>query len=177
MLTNHSLYTQITHHLKQIYGPDYKEDYTDQMENLLQKWKKKDHVPSKRLSEKNVYLITYGDSIQEEGEAPLSVLHRFLKEEAHEIIKDVHLLPMFPYTSGDGFSVVDYREVNPDLGSWDDIAEFSQDFRLMFDFVANHMSKSSPWFQRFLEEDPKFAGYFIEKDESFDTSQATRPLS
>lgn len=53
---------------------------------------------------------------------------------------------MFPWTSIDGFSVVDYRQVDPHLGQWSDIAALAGDFNLMFDFVINHISQQSRWF-------------------------------
>ncbi|OJF91898.1 alpha-amylase family glycosyl hydrolase [Alkalibacterium sp. 20] len=169
------LKAQLKQHLTFIYGEDYKNDYLIEMGTLLSKWMNKEQEQTKPLTEDNVYLITYGDSIQTDGEAPLNTLHHFLKEEAEGVISDVHLLPIFPYTSDDGFSVVDYREVNPDFGTWEDIEHFSEDFRLMFDFVANHISKSSEWFQEYLEEDVTYKHYFIEKDEEFDASQVMRP--
>ncbi|GAB2502005.1 sugar phosphorylase [Alkalibacterium psychrotolerans] len=169
-----SLKPVIEKHLKAIYSEDYQPEYTEQLNKLVDKWSALDNQTS-RLTEENVYLITYGDSVYEENQSPLSTLHHFLKEEAEDMISDVHLLPMFPYTSDDGFSVLDYREINPDLGTWANIEEFSKDFRLMFDFVANHMSKSSDWFQCFLADDDKFKHYFFEKTEDFDTSNVVRP--
>lgn len=169
-----SLKPAIEKHLRAIYSENYQPEFTEQLNELVEKWSTLDNQTS-RLKEENVYLITYGDSIYEENQPPLTTLHHFLKEEADDMITDVHLLPMFPYTSDDGFSVLDYREINPDLGTWANIEDFSKDFRLMFDFVANHMSKSSDWFQRFLADDDKFKHYFFEKTEDFDTSNVVRP--
>ena len=61
-------------------------------------------------------LITYGDGIRRPGEAPLHTLAGFLDEHVGDVVSDVHLLPMFPWTSDDGFAVVDHRQVNPALG-------------------------------------------------------------
>lgn len=169
-----SLKPAIEKHLRVIYSENYQPEFTEQLNELVEKWSTLDNQTS-RLTEENVYLITYGDSIYEENQPPLTTLHHFLKEEADDMITDVHLLPMFPYTSDDGFSVLDYREINPDLGTWANIEDFSKDFRLMFDFVANHMSKSSDWFQRFLADDDTFKHYFFEKTEDFDTSNVVRP--
>jgi glycosidase len=87
----------------------------------------------------------------------------------------VHLLPMFPWTSDDGFAVVDHRRINPGLGDWDDVASLAEDHGLVFDFVANHVSASSPWFAGWLARDPSYEGYFIERDPAFDTSRVVRP--
>lgn len=70
---------------------------------------------------------------------------------------------------------MNYREVDSKLGDWADIEELSDDYRLMFDFVANHISKSSRWFQGYLNGDPTYKDYFIEKDDTFDHSQVVRP--
>ena len=120
-------------------------------------------------------LITYADAIRADGEAPLATLGRVLKDQVGNVITDVHLLPMFPSTSDDGFAVVDYRKIDPSLGDWSDVAALSGDYRLMFDFVANHVSSRCPRFTGWLAGDGKYDGYFIEFDPAFDVSNVTRP--
>ncbi|MBH0164165.1 alpha-amylase [Fictibacillus sp. 7GRE50] len=161
--------------LKTIYGEEFSSTYKDEIIKLVDGWKEKKWSETAPLSEKNVYLITYGDIIKEEGEPTLKTLNKFINEYAADEITDVHLLPMFPYTSDDGFSVVDYREIHPELGEWSDIERFSSDYRLMFDFVANHMSKSSKWFQGYLKDEAEYANYFTPKEEGFDASNVVRP--
>jgi glucosylglycerate phosphorylase len=124
---------------------------------------------------RTVYLITYGDGIRRPGETPLHTLTAFLREQVGEVISAVHLLPMFPWTSDDGFAVVDHRAVNPDLGTWQDIADLATDHALMFDFVANHTSSTSPWFRSWLARDPAYADHFLQPHPSFDTSRVVRP--
>jgi len=109
--------------------------------------------PSERLSEKDAILITYGNQISEPGRSPLVTLTEVLETYAEGAITGVHLLPFFPYSSDDGFSVIDYTRVNPDFGDWSDIERFGQTFRLMFDAVINHISRQSEWFQAFLAGD------------------------
>ena len=158
-----------------IYGEEYTPGYKEELMKTVEAWKQKEWKESAPLSERNVYLITYGDAIQEEGQPTLKTLYKFIQEHAKDEITDVHLLPMFPYTSDDGFSVVNYREIHPELGDWSDVERLSNEYRLMFDFVTNHMSKSSEWFQKYLKEDPEYKDYFIPQDEAFDTSQVVRP--
>ena len=55
------------------------------------------------------------------------------------------------------------------------MAELADDYALMFDFVANHTSSSSPWFTGWLAGDPAYAGFYIERDPDFDVSRVTRP--
>jgi sucrose phosphorylase len=128
-----------------------------------------------RPDQGTAYLITYGDAFRRDGEAPLHTLASVLRTEVRDAVTDVHLLPFYPWTSDDGFGVVDHREVNPDLGSWDDIADLRADHALTFDFVANHLSASSGWFQAWLSRDPRYAGYFLEPGPDFDTSHVVRP--
>lgn len=128
-----------------------------------------------RLTERDAILITYGDQIQTDGERPLQTLAQFCDTYLQGIITGIHLLPFYPYTSDDGFSVVDYRQVDPALGSWDDIALAGQNFGLMFDAVINHISASSAWFQAFLQDHPRYRQYFITVDPASDLSQVVRP--
>lgn len=128
-----------------------------------------------RPDEGTSYLITYGDAVRRPGETPLHTLAEVLREHVRDVVSDVHLLPMFPWTSDDGFAVVDHREVNPALGTWDDIAELEKQHGLMFDFVANHVSASSAWFRGWLAGEPAYDGFFIERDPAFDASRVVRP--
>ncbi len=144
---------------------------------LCDEWKKKSNNNKQRdwVSEKDVMLITYGDSINKAGEKPLAALKRFLNKYADEAVTAVHLLPMFPYTSDDGFSVVDYYEINKALGSWEDVVHLSQDYDMMYDAVVNHISKSSRWFQGFLSGEEAYRDYFITADPKADYSKVVRP--
>ncbi|MBT8343703.1 MAG: sugar phosphorylase, partial [Sulfurovum sp.] len=127
------------------------------------------------LTEEDVILITYGDQIFHEGETALATLNRFLNEYVQECINSVHILPFYPYSSDDGFSIVDYKAVCPLKGSWKDIKALSEHHRLMFDGVINHMSQLSGWFEKFLADDPEFYNFFTELDPSIDLSAVVRP--
>ena len=121
------------------------------------------------------YLITYGDGIRRQGETPLHTLATFLHVHVGDRLSDVHLLPIFPWTSDDGFAVVDHRLVNPALGTWDDIGDLAAERGVMLDFVANHTSSHSPWFRDWLAGDPSRAGFYLERDPGFDVSRVVRP--
>jgi sucrose phosphorylase len=127
------------------------------------------------LSERDIILITYGDQVHQPGVAPLKTLHTLLEKTIQGHINTVHILPFYPFTSDDGFSVIDFYEVNPALGSWEDIQRFHQDFRLMFDAVFNHISSQSAWFQAFLRGEVPYDKYFITVDPSTDLSLVRRP--
>ncbi|WP_435748379.1 sugar phosphorylase [Microbacterium sp. PMB16] len=125
--------------------------------------------------ESTAYLITYGDSFRRPGETPLHTLAGVLREHIGDVISDVHLLPIYPWTSDDGFGVVDHRQVNPALGTWDDIADLRDEYALALDFVANHISSSSPWFRAWLARDARYDGYFLDPGPDFDVSRVVRP--
>ncbi|MFB5192327.1 sugar phosphorylase [Alicyclobacillus fastidiosus] len=174
-MTRDRLLKIIEENLQFIYGSEYQDSYFEHLIQLIDRWEHREWAQTKPVSEENVYLITYGDSIYQEGKPTLETLHTFLKQSVGDLITDVHLLPMFPSTSDDGFSVSDYRKVDPTLGDWDTIREFAKDYRLMFDFVANHVSKSSAWFTGYLNDHETYRNYFIPFDEAFDTTKVVRP--
>lgn len=128
-----------------------------------------------RVSEQDVVLITYGDMVQEDGEPPLRTLARFLEAHVADVINGVHLLPFYPYSSDDGFAVIDYKEVDPALGDWDDVERVGRRFRLMFDAVINHISSESDWFQAFLRDEEPYRDYFVVVEPDADLSQVFRP--
>jgi glycosidase len=128
-----------------------------------------------RLSERDAILVTYGDQFREAGRPPLRTLRAFLDDHLHDAISGVHILPCFPYSSDDGFSVIDYRQIDPDLGDWEDVAALGERYRLMFDFVANHISQHSAWFKAFRRGEMLYSDYFITVDPAADLSQVVRP--
>ncbi|MFP4474209.1 MAG: sugar phosphorylase [Desulfatibacillaceae bacterium] len=117
--------------------------------------------PAERFNEEDVILITYGDLVLREGESPLDTMVYFCEAYLRRAINTIHILPFFPYSSDRGFSVMDFEQVNPKLGTWDDIDNLKEDFRLMFDGVFNHVSAKSRWFAEFRDANPDFEDFFI----------------
>ena len=107
--------------------------------------------------ETTALIITYGDSLlpsaSGDNRPPLTVLKEFLNTYLPGVISGVHILPFFPYSSDDGFAVIDYLQVNPKLGSWKDIQAIAANFDVMTDLVINHISSQSRWFQQFLRQE------------------------
>ena len=126
-------------------------------------------------SEKDMMLITYGDSIKDQTLPPLQALYRFVQDNLQDCISWIHILPFFPYSSDDGFAVIDYLQVNDSLGSWNDIEQFSHQYQLMADLVVNHISARSQWFENFKADKSPGQDYFIEVDDQFDVSNVVRP--
>ncbi|WP_256850059.1 alpha-amylase family glycosyl hydrolase [Pantoea sp. Fr-CA_6] len=125
--------------------------------------------------EQDVVLITYADQFREADKPTLSTFSRFYQQHLQSTFPLVHLLPFFPWSSDDGFSVIDYHQVDPLCGDWQNIARLHQETRLMFDFVCNHMSAHSAWFSHFLAQDPGWDDFFISMPPATDLSAVTRP--
>ena len=120
-------------------------------------------------------LITYGNTIQSSGELPLVTLSRFLDKYLKRQFTAIHILPFFPFSSDDGFSVIDYSTVNPSLGDWENIESISKKYKLMSDLVINHISSRSRWFENYKNDVTPGKDYFIEGNPSDDFSKVVRP--
>ena len=127
--------------------------------------------------EKDAVLITYGDMVRSPGERPLRSLRQFLCRHVRDAFSTVHILPFCPFSSDDGFSVIDYRQVEPDLGTWDDIEAIGNDFQLMVDLVLNHASRRSRWFRDYVAGISPARFYFVEVEPETDLSSVVRPRS
>ncbi len=126
-------------------------------------------------SERDAVLITYGDSIKNKDNKPLEVLDEFLTRYLTDTISSVHILPFFPFSSDDGFAVIDYEEVNTKLGGWKHIREIASRFKLMSDLVLNHASSQHRWFHQFIEGKQPGRDYIKTAELDDDLSQVVRP--
>ncbi|MCO6453252.1 MAG: sugar phosphorylase, partial [Caldilineales bacterium] len=165
-----------------LYGEEVANEIWPELAGILDRFKaqhpkagENDVSTAEVISERDAVLITYGDQFQRDDQTPLHTLTDFLTKTVGDAISTVHILPFFPYTSDDGFSVVDYRAVDPELGDWRDIARLGADYRLMFDAVINHVSQASAWFQGFRRGEAEYADYFITVDPATDLSSVVRP--
>lgn len=166
-------------HLSFLYGQEQAPHLYQRLKTLITTFQKQQSIPKQqsnmRVTEQDAVLITYGDMVQTKNEAPLRTLADFLQNHISGLISSVHLLPFYPYSSDDGFSVIDYWAVNPQLGTWSDVARVGKRFRLMFDAVINHISAHSAWFQGFLQGKAEFQDYFTVVEPDTDLSQVFRP--
>lgn len=165
--------------LENLYGKEKAPVIFNTLSEMIEKYRnihnEKQSEPKEWFDNNDVILITYGDQIKEKGKSPLNTLKNFLDKYVKDVISGVHILPFYPYSSDDGFSVIDYLQVNPDLGCWDDIKSLSSGYDLMFDFVVNHISQKSEWFNGFLDEKEPYNNNFIVKEKDYDYSLVTRP--
>ena len=134
---------------------------------------------SPNLTARDVVLITYADMVKSSSEeqSPLGALKEFCTARLKGAVSAIHILPFYPWTSDDGFSVVDYREVSPDYGTWDDVSKLGEEFELMFDLVLNHCSSKSPWFKEYVSGVEPGLNYIMEGNPKTDLSMVVRPRS
>ena len=161
---------ELASHLRLLYGPEAAEAYMPELERIIQvhhahkpaAFRSLDRERSSRpmFSHGDMILITYGDMIEGGEGSPLAVLAKACDE--YMVAPDIlHILPFFPYSSDRGFSVVDFRRVDPRLGTWEDIHRLAGRYRLMFDGVLNHVSARSEVFRDFLDGRPELRDFFI----------------
>lgn len=165
----------LTSYLSFLYGAEKTPPLLDRIHRIIDDYRSRIPERNGELTEKDSLLITYGDQLISPDEKPLQTLGEFSREYLRGVIGGIHILPFYPWTSDDGFSVTDYREVDPALGEWDDISALQKNFRLMFDGVINHISSQSEWFKSFLNGDAQYADYFILAEESPALSKVVRP--
>lgn len=176
-----SLEKQIRDHLNFIYGDEIAKSTFEQLQDRLAKFQQRHPElgrsvdPGQRVTQADSILITYGDQVVEPDKPALRTLAEVLQSYLKGVVSSVHLLPFYPYSSDDGFSVIDYKAINPGWGNWQDVALIGQNFRLMFDAVINHISAHSRWFQGFVQGDPHYRDYFITVNPATDLSSVTRP--
>jgi len=163
--------------LKKIYGEETGGHAFERLTSIIEKYAVQKSKNETYFSQEDVVLITYGDSLKKDGQAPLATLHEFASQYLKDAVSNIHFLPFFPYSSDDGFSVIDFFEIDPALGTWQEVAAIGQGFDLMFDYVVNHYSSKGQWFQNYLEGKDGFAEFAMEVDPATDLSMVTRPRS
>ena len=162
-----------------LYGQEQAKEVTDRLLGLVQRYRSAiyHHTQAPGWSERDTLLITYGDAIRHRDEPGLLQLERFLEHFYTDLITNIHLLPFYPYSSDDGFSVIDFKQVRDTVGQWDHIDALARRFGIMFDLVLNHCSRENLWFIEFIQNQEPGCNYFLELDPKTDVSLVTRPRS
>ncbi len=145
------------------------------LQRIAKEWLPKGKPCTRPLSSRDVMLIAYGDSLVSPQDKALHVLDTFVQQYCQGAISNIHLLPIFPYTSDDGFSVADYAQVDENLGGWNDVEEMAEHFGVMLDAVVNHTSQAHPWFQKCLAGQAPYTEYYLECDPAKDYTRVVRP--
>jgi sucrose phosphorylase len=165
-----------TTQLARNYGADLAVRVAPQLQELVDRYRAQIPSPTDiSLSERDSILITYANQVHETGRPFLQSLAEFCEDKCKGVVSGIHILPFYPSSSDDGFSVMEYRAVDPALGSWQDIERMGRSFRLMFDCVINHSSVQGHWFKAFLRGDQQYHDYFLTVEGSPDLSKVVRP--
>jgi len=165
--------------LQKLYGAENIEQLGDRLYAILGRYgvesQSRDVLP--KWSQEDAVLITYADMLSRVGESPLNTMERFVRRRLRHAINTVHLLPFYPSSSDGGFSVVDYRQVDEECGTWDDVQALHEkgQVELMFDLVLNHCSRKSDWFRSFVNGIAPEKNYFQVEDPKADWSKVIRP--
>ena len=178
-INKETLFAQLVSHLRTIY-PEGEQAIARQIMEKINAFAGKTNIENSnetRWDQSDVILITYGNSILNGNETPLAVLKKFVQTYLKDVFSLIHVLPFFPYSSDDGFSVIDYMKVDPELGDWSDIRALKDEAELMVDLVINHVSRESLWFADYIADKPPGNKYFIELPKDTDVSLVTRPRS
>ncbi len=80
----------------------------------------------------------------------------------------LHLMPLLKARQGEndgGYAVSSYREVEPKLGTMEDLTSLAdtlrgEGIRLCLDFVVNHTADDHDWAQKARQGDPWYQGYY-----------------
>ncbi|HQB29160.1 MAG TPA: sugar phosphorylase [Syntrophales bacterium] len=177
------LLKRIKNILRLIYSKPESDFIFPALKNLMDAYRGNEEILARRkkyndcvvLDESDSILMTYADSIYGQGEKPLFTLYEFLKRHVKNATSSVHILPFFPSSSDAGYSVIDYKKVDPVLGTWDDLRRISNKYRLMVDLVLNHVSSRSKWFLGFLEGEKHYRDFFIWSDQRVEMPEVFRP--
>lgn len=176
-----SLKHRVQHHLEFIYAEiDLQQSTESLATELVQIMQLTDsdyqsHNHVNNWDQSDSILITYGDSIKNTTDKPLRSLYRFLDSHIGNLMSSVHILPFFPYSSDDGFSVINFATVNEALGDWPDIQQIADSYKLMSDLVINHCSSRSVWFENFKRGRSPGKDYFVSVNPDTDLSTVVRP--
>lgn len=120
-----------------------------------------------------IMLITYADSLGKN----LTDLREVLDTHFDKAVGGVHILPFFPSSGDRGFAPLRYDVVDEAFGSWDDVKRIGEKRYLMFDFMINHISRHSPYYEDFMakKDESEFADFFI-RYKDFWTAEGGFPM-
>ena len=166
---------QIRTELTSLYGAVQGAVAADHVFALMERHASGNRRERRPFSERDIILISYGDALHSKSSKPLAVLKAFADRYLRDCFSAIHILPFFPFSSDDGFSVTDFLAVNTALGDWKDVEKLGDGFDLMFDFVLNHISAGSDWFRRYLSAEAGFRDLAIEVALETDLDRVVRP--
>jgi len=164
-------------YLHQLYGWQYDFFYTLEriLKSLVQYWlerpselklldEKREAEPTWFMSENMVGGVLYVDLFSDN----LAKLDDHISYFKKLGLTYLHLMPLLAVPKGDndgGYAVSDYRAINPDIGTMEELSKLAAALReegisLALDFVFNHTSDQHMWAQKAKSGDPDFMAYY-----------------
>jgi sucrose phosphorylase len=104
--------------------------------------------PRTRAISSGTQLVAYADRLA----GNLAGLAKLLTTELDGAFSGIHILPFFtPIDGADaGFDPSDHCQVDPRIGTWEDIAHIARNHQVMADVIVNHISADSEQFKDWL---------------------------
>ncbi len=147
------------------------------LDNFSEKSSFQEISENDRWNESHSVLITYADSIYNNGEPTLTTLRDFLSNHFGSLSRVVHILPFLKSTSDGGFAVSSYDSLEEKFGDWNDLKSISKNHVLMADLVLNHVSSSHQWVQQFIKSQEPGKSNVFSPEQNLDWSNVVRPRS
>ena len=119
-----------------------------------------------------ITLVTYADCMGNN----LKDLNQVLKKYIGNGVDIIHILPFFPSTADRGFAPVRYDKVDEAFGDWEDISRIRENYKLTVDFMINHISRYSDYFNDFIEKknSSEYRDMFIQYKDFWDNGEPTK---
>jgi len=162
-------------HLRLMYGETRGSQAAAWLDERLKVWQTNPN-PMRELQASDALLAVPANLFNVSGEAPLHSLAQFARRRWQPLFSGLHLLPFFPHEGSDPFNVLDGRQPDPALGSWQDVHDLSTDFEMLLDAELNHTPAGHPWFQAFLNHDQAYANFYLTLPPEADLTPVFRPV-
>ena len=116
-------------------------------------------------------LITYANTMGRNLKALDAVLDRYFPG----VFGGIHVLPFFPSSGDRSFAVIQYDEVDPAFGAWENIDRLAEKYYMMADFMLNHISIRSEEFRDYMRhgDESSYRDMFIHWDEFWPNGDPT----
>jgi glycosidase len=160
--------------LNEIYGTDAAEGIRERYEALVTRHQQRTQPANDHLRSTDSWIISYPDHISGHQGTPLNVLDEFVRKRLRPAITGVHILPCFPSSSDEGFSVKDYFAIDERYGTWGDIEHIASHGKMMLDAVVNHASIQGDWFKKWQTGTSPFDGFFRTENPEADLASVVR---
>lgn len=99
--------TNLRKRLSRLYAEDVVDSLAARIEARVQQTQQRKLTRKDQWDEKDIVLITYGDQFKEESQKTLTTFKKMYDSYLKSAFEIVHFLPFYPYSSDDGFSVID----------------------------------------------------------------------